>query len=211
MTRLLYSSITYDSLVNGPGVRNVLHLQGCTIGCKGCFNTHTWSKSAGKTGSVYKLAFELTKSFTRDSHKVVKPAITISGGEPTEQWEGVKALLYECHKRMGASGLDVLMFTGLTDDQLIDRGILKESFEECHTSPAMISTIVCGPYERDKPSDAYLLGSANQKILTWDNTPLNGDGPRVEVQVSKDGAIVVSGFPNKEVIRSIKQNFTQEK
>ena len=200
-TRLRYSNITYNSLVNGPGVRNVLHLQGCTIGCKGCFNTHTWSHAKGKVDSVYRLAFEVMKDNPE--------GLTVSGGEPTEQWPAVKRLLEECHKRNGT--LDVLMFTGLTEDQLETSGILKEAFERCHESPALVSTIVCGPYDRTQPIDSYLLGSANQKILTWNGEALSGEGPRVEIQVEKDGSITVTGFPNGDVVKYIKKNFKQEK
>jgi anaerobic ribonucleoside-triphosphate reductase activating protein len=136
--------------------------------------------------------------------------ITVSGGEPTEQWEAVKKLLKECHKR--SDDLNVLMFTGLTEEQLVTGGILKESFEECHGSQALISTIVCGPYDRDNPSDNYLLGSTNQKILRWDGVPLLvEDGPRVEIHIERDGKIKVTGFPNRDVIKAIKQNFTKEK
>lgn len=200
-TRLRYSAVTHNSLVNGPGVRNVLHLQGCTIGCKGCFNTHTWSHEKGDVESVYKLAYELMK----DS----PDGITISGGEPTEQWDGVKRLLGECHKI--SRGLNVLMFTGLTEEQLIKSGILREAFEECHGSETMISTIVCGPYDRTQPSDEYLLGSSNQKILTWNGEELKKESPRVEVQVEKDGSITVTGFPNGDVLKYIKKHFKQEK
>lgn len=198
---LRYASITYGSVVNGPGVRNVLHLQGCTIGCKGCFNTHTWPHKGGKTDSVYRLAFEVLKQSP--------DGITVSGGEPTEQWPAVRKFLEECHKREGP--LNVLMFTGLTEEQLMANGILEESFTECHGSPALVSTIVCGPYDREQPSDEYLLGSANQKILTWDGEPLLSEGPRVEIHVEEDGSIKVSGFPNGDVIKYIKQNFIREK
>lgn len=200
---LRYSGVTHGSLVNGPGVRNVLHLQGCTIGCNGCFNTHTWSKEGGKESGISSMVSELLKGCPE--------RLTVSGGEPTEQWEAVKKLLKECHMS-GPDNLNVLMFTGLTEEQLVADGILSESFEECPGSQALISTIVCGPYDRDNPSDSYLLGSTNQKILTWNGVPLPvEDGPRFEIHVGKDGKIKVTGFPNRNVIKAIKQNFTKEK
>lgn len=194
---LRYSGLTYGSLVNGPGVRNVLHLQGCTIGCKGCFNTHTWSHSGGKTDSIYKLSHALMKNSP--------DGVSISGGEPTEQWDQLRGMLMECHKR--EPGLDVLMFTGLTRNQLTSSGILEEAFKQYYLSSALISTIVCGPYDRERPSEKYLLGSENQEILTWDNKDIVEKGPRVEVQISRDGKTVVTGFPGKEAINEFKKNF----
>ena len=172
-------------------------MQGCTIGCKGCFNAHTWSKTGGKLEDIYKLAWRV---LDQDPE-----GITISGGEPTEQWEALKGFLKECHKRK--PGLNVLMFSGVSEDQLEQNGILKEAFSPYYMSNALVSTIVSGPYERDNPSDQYLLGSANQKILTWNGVELEGDGPRVEVHVDKDGTAKVTGFPSKEVIKHIKTNF----
>ena len=31
------------SEIYGPGVRSVLWFQGCTLACKGCWNTQFWS------------------------------------------------------------------------------------------------------------------------------------------------------------------------
>lgn len=198
--KLRYSTITHNSLVNGPGIRNVLHLQGCTIGCKGCFNTHTWSHKSGETASPYKLAWMLLKSEPE--------AITISGGEPTEQWDTLLLMLEECHKIRPS--LDILMFTGVTEDKLRESGILEKAFSPYHSSPSLISTIVCGPYDRNNPSEAYLLGSENQKILTWNGKPLQAQGPRVEVQISGGGNAVVTGFPSKDAIKEFKKNFNTQ-
>ena len=183
--------------MNGPGKRHVLHLQGCSIKCKGCFNPHTWSDKGGKVESVYRLAWELMS----DSPS----GITISGGEPTEQWEALKALLQECHKHK--PGLNVLVFSGVDEDGLSSSGILSEAFMPYYQSESLVNTIVSGPYDREQPSDEYLLGSKNQKILTWDGAPLLDSGPRVEVRVGKDGKVLVTGFPSKESLNELKSNF----
>ena len=195
--KLRYSGITYASLVNGPGVRNVLHLQGCTIYCKGCFNKHTWPHKGGTLKGVYEVAFLLTKDDP--------DAITLSGGEPTEQWDGVLDLLRQCHKIK--PGLDVLMFSRLTEEQLGERGILDDAFSPFHESNALVSTIVSGPYDIENPSEEYLLGASNQKILTWDKAPIKGEGPRVEIQITEDGLTKVTGFPGAETIKHLNKNF----
>ena len=43
-----YAAIkTYD-IANGPGVRTVLFVSGCTRHCKGCFQPQTWDFDYGE-------------------------------------------------------------------------------------------------------------------------------------------------------------------
>ncbi|RME55891.1 MAG: 4Fe-4S cluster-binding domain-containing protein, partial [Deltaproteobacteria bacterium] len=44
------------SEVNGPGRRAVVWVQGCSLGCPGCFNPHTHSKGGGRTIAIEVLA-----------------------------------------------------------------------------------------------------------------------------------------------------------
>jgi organic radical activating enzyme len=64
------------SRVNGPGVRFVLWTQGCSKGCKECYNPETW-KFEGKDILVDEI-FELIDSYNVDG-------ITLTGGDPLEQ------------------------------------------------------------------------------------------------------------------------------
>ena len=41
-----------SSEIYGPGLRSVLWVQGCTLACKGCWNTQYWSSTGGITTSV---------------------------------------------------------------------------------------------------------------------------------------------------------------
>ena len=95
----------------------------------------------------------------------------------------------------------------MDEDGLSSSGILSEAFMPYYQSESLVNTIVSGPYDREQPSDEYLLGSKNQKILTWDGAPLLDSGPRVEVRVGKDGKVLVTGFPSKESLNELKSNF----
>ena len=54
------NSIRYNnSVVDGPGIRTVLFMQGCDLHCKGCQNRSTWDLNKGKEVSVYDLVNEL--------------------------------------------------------------------------------------------------------------------------------------------------------
>ncbi len=77
-----YHSIETFGLVDGPGVRYILFLQGCNLRCKYCHNPETWKCGAGTEVSP-KEAFEKAyryKTYWRDNG-----GITVSGGEPLLQ------------------------------------------------------------------------------------------------------------------------------
>lgn len=77
-----FHSIETFGLVDGPGVRYILFLQGCNLRCKYCHNPETWKCNVGKTVSP-KEAFEKAyryKTYWRDNG-----GITVSGGEPLLQ------------------------------------------------------------------------------------------------------------------------------
>ena len=69
------NSIRYNnSVVDGPGIRTVLFMQGCDLHCKGCQNRSTWDIEKGKKVDIDELVNELNK-------KVFNKKITISCGE----------------------------------------------------------------------------------------------------------------------------------
>lgn len=72
-----YIKITKFDIANGPGVRVVLWVAGCSHYCKECQNKETWDPSTG---------IEFTdKSFNELIESINKPfikGITFSGGDP---------------------------------------------------------------------------------------------------------------------------------
>ncbi|MEI3532366.1 MAG: 4Fe-4S cluster-binding domain-containing protein [Bacilli bacterium] len=96
------NSIRYNnSLVDGPGIRTVLFMQGCDIHCPGCQNASTWDINKGKVVDVKDLADELNKN-------VFNKKITISGGEPLLQKES----LLELVKLLEKYEFDIAVYTG---------------------------------------------------------------------------------------------------
>ncbi|MDE6407879.1 MAG: radical SAM protein [Anaeroplasmataceae bacterium] len=84
---IVINSIQYNrSLVDGPGIRTVLFLQGCNVHCKGCHNQSSWDIKKGKTIEITELA-ELLIANCRNKK------LTISGGEPLMQENAVLALI----------------------------------------------------------------------------------------------------------------------
>lgn len=80
-------SIETFGLVDGPGVRYVLFLQGCNMRCKYCHNPETWSFDDAKFTVSAKDAFSKAYKYKNYWRKNGKPngGITVSGGEPLLQ------------------------------------------------------------------------------------------------------------------------------
>lgn len=96
------NSIRYNnSVVDGPGIRTVLFMQGCDLHCKGCQNQSTWDINKGKEIDVNDLVDELNK-------KVFNKKITISGGEPLMQ----KEALIELVSQLNDLEFDIVLYTG---------------------------------------------------------------------------------------------------
>ncbi len=73
-------------LVDGPGVRFVVFLQGCKMRCKFCHNPETWALTGGEEWTAEKLYDHVKryKTYWRNHG-----GITVSGGEPLLQMEFV--------------------------------------------------------------------------------------------------------------------------
>lgn len=96
------NSIRYNnSVVDGPGIRTVLFMQGCDLHCKGCQNKSTWNINKGIEIDIDDLVNELNK-------KVFNKKITISGGEPLMQ----KEALIELVNKLSNLSFDIALYTG---------------------------------------------------------------------------------------------------
>jgi len=129
------------SVVDGPGVRSVLFLQGCSHQCLGCHNPATWDPEGGEVIRIMELAAELRR-------RVHNKKLTISGGEPLEQAEALILLLRELED------FDIVLYTG---------------FELADVPPAIIhllSSIKVGEYlENFRTTTAPFIGSSNQRFI----------------------------------------------
>ena len=97
------NSIETLGLLDGPGIRVVVFLQGCPLRCLYCHNPETW-KLEGKT---------MTASEVVNKVKRFKPyfnnggGVTFSGGEPLMQ----KKFLLECLKLCKEEGIHTVLDT----------------------------------------------------------------------------------------------------
>ena len=90
-----------ESFDDGPMIRTVLFLQGCSRGCPGCHNAGARIHGRGTLRSVGDIVSEAIKR-CRSRH------ITISGGEPLEQLPALRTLL----SALRSEGFDICLYTG---------------------------------------------------------------------------------------------------
>ena len=120
---------SFESLgaVDGPGVRFVVFMQGCSLKCKYCQNRDTWDLHGGTTYSVE----ELIKKILRYKNYIMpNGGVTISGGEPLLQAKFLIELFtelkkYNIHTCIDTSGSfeltsDIKKLIDLTDLFLLD-------------------------------------------------------------------------------------------
>lgn len=82
-------SLETFGLVDGPGVRYVVFLQGCRMRCKYCHNPETWEMNKGGTlytpEDLFQKAYRYKPYWMRGGK--LNGGITVSGGEPLLQIE----------------------------------------------------------------------------------------------------------------------------
>ena len=90
----LIHSIESMGLVDGPGIRVVVFMQGCSLRCKYCHNPDMWQFSGGKEYTPEQLLKKLLAFKTY--FEASGGGVTFSGGEPLQQPEFLAETLRLC-------------------------------------------------------------------------------------------------------------------
>jgi anaerobic ribonucleoside-triphosphate reductase activating protein len=167
------------SRANGPGWRSVVWVQGCSLGCPGCFNPQTHSREEG--GETLEVAEVMRRILAAGTE-----GLTVSGGEPLQQADAVVAL-FEAAR---AAGLSTLLFTGLTWEE-VQRLPLAPRILRC------VDVMMAGRYVVERRVAHGLLGSANQTVhLLSPRHTLEeiAATPEAEAVILPDGRVLLSGI-----------------
>jgi anaerobic ribonucleoside-triphosphate reductase activating protein len=105
--KIRLAGIEKESVVDGPGLRFVIFVQGCTRHCIGCHNPDTWDFDGGQEMDTGEILSQIGEG------RLIR-GVTFSGGEPFEL-AAVCALLAEQIKTLG---LDIVTYTGYTFEEL---------------------------------------------------------------------------------------------
>ncbi len=112
---------SFESLgaVDGPGVRFVIFMQGCSLKCKYCQNRDTWDIHGGQEYSVDEI---LEKILRFKNYIMPNGGVTISGGEPLLQAKFLIELFTKLKEHNIHTCIDTSGSFNITDDikKLID-------------------------------------------------------------------------------------------
>ena len=106
--------------VDGPGIRFVIFMQGCSLQCKYCQNRDTWEINAGNQYSAEELLNKILKY--KNDFLASGGGVTVSGGEPLLQYKFLIELFTLLKKENIHTAIDTSGNVDLTDDmkKLID-------------------------------------------------------------------------------------------
>ncbi len=174
------------SKANGPGDRFVLWFQGCSIRCPGCFNEGTHS-----TSPRILVPHEYVMTLIQELEGRIE-GVTISGGEPTEQPDGLLALLRALRR---STPLSIVLYSGYSYDEIaasaVGRAILYH-----------LDMLIAGPFCRELASSSGVVGSLNQEIhfLTSRYSPSDIlDWSEFELVIDTQGHLTITGVQVPEL------------
>lgn len=142
-------ALWFGSVVDGPGRRNVVQLQGCHLRCHGCYVPETHDFNAGTPMAVRDVLLPLMSG--------VHDGVTILGGEPFAQPRG----LWKLVRALKTAGEHVCVYSGYTLETLRRR-------QDPYVALTLefIDVLIDGAYvSRLGSSDLAYRGSTNQRII----------------------------------------------
>ncbi|MEW6697165.1 MAG: anaerobic ribonucleoside-triphosphate reductase activating protein [Bacillota bacterium] len=146
--RLRLGGITANSVVDGPGLRTVVFLQGCPRRCPGCHNQELLDAGGGRDVTVEEALQEIKAMISP-----ITQGITFSGGDPLMQPEAVYDLADRLKKEFPR--LDIWLFTGCRYEEVKHLPVLQ-----------LVDVLVDGPFEQEKKDlDLVFRGSSNQRLI----------------------------------------------
>ncbi|MBZ4663407.1 MAG: pyruvate formate-lyase 1-activating enzyme [Caloramator sp.] len=126
MLKARVHSIETMGLVDGPGIRVVVFMQGCKLRCAYCHNPDTWDRNGGFEITVDELLQKVKRYKIYFNHS--GGGVTLSGGDPLLQPEFVIEFFKRCkeegiHTTLDTSGYGIGMYDEIlryTDLVLLD-------------------------------------------------------------------------------------------
>ena len=191
--------IQYPIYNLGAGTRIGIWVQGCSLKCEECISKTLWTKNGGKNIEITFLLDQICQI----EHYF--DGITITGGEPFEQYESLIAF---CAFVKQKTSLNIFSFSGYYLDELIkmypDKLFMR-----------YLDYLLDGRYLYQQHEDDNVRGSSNQKLYKF----VNGN-PKIQnnffkskkwsLSVTKDSDIFMSGIPKKDDLKKITEELSKK-
>jgi len=140
-----------DSIVDGPGLRFTLFMQGCPLKCEGCHNPQTQPFEGGTFYSIEDILNKIKSNPLLDG-------VTFSGGEPLCQAENLIPLA----KEIKNLGLHLAIYTGFVFEQLF----CNSSYEKMLELLSYADVLIDGPFVlKERDPELKFKGSTNQRVI----------------------------------------------
>lgn len=144
------AGIVNESIVDGPGIRLVVFVQGCQHNCKGCHNPETHSYEGGTLVTQEEIMERIKENPLLDG-------VTFSGGEPFDQAKE----LAELGEKIKELGLHLITYTGY----LYEKILIREN-EDWSRLLRTTDVLVDGPFKiKERTFEKRFRGSLNQRII----------------------------------------------
>ena len=139
------SRVHFPVTTLGPGKRLGIWFQGCSLRCEGCISVDTWA-TAKKLIPIDQLMMVLS------SYLPLVDGITISGGEPFDQFDALLAIVVQLRKK---TEVDILLYTGYSIEDIPD---------QLQKIKPYIDVLISDPFQRQTSQTLRLRGSDNQRL-----------------------------------------------
>lgn len=137
-------------MLNGPGLRVVLWVAGCSHNCKGCHNPITWDANGGipfDPDAMNEILVELAKDHIS--------GLTLSGGDPLFHGNRAMVEVIVSVVKNKFPSKNIWLYTGFSWDDIKGLDIIKN-----------IDVVVDGKYiEQSRDTQLHWRGSSNQRVI----------------------------------------------
>lgn len=194
--QIAINKIHFPVTALGHGRRLGIWTQGCSIRCPGCVSVDTWEPDPARLIEIDELLRGMEPWMSEAD------GVTISGGEPFDQPDALRALLRELRRREPG---DILVYSGYSHRHLDSRfgDIL-----EC------VDLLISEPFVAGASDRLTLRGSDNQRcwLLTnrarrlysealdqevWPNTR------RMDIVIDDESAVWMAGIPRRGELETL--------
>lgn len=180
----------HGSRALGPGLRYIVWVQGCPYRCDHCQSPESRPYQGGTPITAEALAEDIVGRPSIDG-------VTISGGEPFAQADGLADMLEIVHKKRPE--LTVIAFTGYMLEQLIA--------PDAQRMLKHIDVLIDGPYQHEQNDGVGLRGSSNQRIHHFSNrlsqyADQMAFGPRKYEAIVRGDSVSIIGMLKKRIIHT---------
>lgn len=195
------SRIHFPVTALGPGKRLGIWFQGCSLRCKGCISVDTWGK-AKELITIDQLMSELQTWLPQAE------GITISGGEPFDQFEALLALLIKLREK---TTVDILLYTGYSSEKIANQLQLIKPY---------IDVLISDPFQFQSPQTLRLRGSDNQRLhcfseraqekFAYYQQTITTMDKRLDIMFDDEGVVWFAGVPQRDDLLKLQTILKQQ-